>query len=121
MKRVIYIISLSIILLSIGCFRQVDKNLLIGVYTLNTDPLDSIYIYKNSSYLHRFRNAKGQIYECKGKWSYNGRSIDFDDFIFYNSSGPSTGQGLWSSKVIDENGEIRLNYSSENNIYYKKN
>jgi len=42
--------------------------------------------------------------------------------MFFNSEGPVYGTkgGNWYSKVTLVGDEIRLIYSSENNIYYKK-
>jgi hypothetical protein len=118
MKKLIYLIPISILFL--GCSNKMDEKLLAGKYAINQKQSDYIILDKNHSYVHKYISFSGKIYECNGHWRYNGQEIAFDDFVFFNDTGPSAGEGTWFSKVEKRDNSICLIYSSENDVYYKK-
>jgi hypothetical protein len=101
-------------------YKTDEPKALDGKYCFNKGGPDSIIIFKDHTYKHKHIAVSGIEYENHGKWSWNISEIDFHDFTFYNNEGPSGGNGLWISRVVNSNDEIRLIYSSENGIYYYK-
>jgi hypothetical protein len=102
--------------------------MLVGKYSFNRfnkdSHNDSLFVNDDSTYKHKFRTDDGRVFEINGAWEYDsvGQEILFKDFRFLTDAGPTDlPPGNWYSKVIvTENGEIRLMYSSENNIYFSK-
>jgi len=119
-KKVCIIILVT---LSVSCFQKVEQEMLIGTYVFNEENcIDTIIILPNKKYIHKYKSNYGKNYKSYGNWKYdsNLKEIDFHDFVFYNDEGGDI-PGLWIPKVIKtRDGEIRLIYSSENEIYYKK-
>ncbi|MDB5136693.1 MAG: hypothetical protein JWP37_3296 [Mucilaginibacter sp.] len=100
-------------------YRTVEPKTLCGKYSFNGGGLDSITIFNDHTYKHKFITVSNKQYTETGKWKWNLNEIDFYNFAFFNDKGPS-GRGLWMSKVAETDKEIRLIYSSENNICYFK-
>jgi hypothetical protein len=118
MRKLIYIlIPVSMLL---GCFSNIKENSLIGKYHFNSYKQDILFLYKDHTYSHRHVNSKGKIFEVHGKWRYNGKQISFYDFNFFNDLGTTGGDGIWSSEVTEDNGKIKLNYSSDDDTYFVK-
>jgi hypothetical protein len=101
-------------------FRTPEPVALCGKYNFNTNVLDSIVIFKNHTYKHKYITTSGKEYAETGKWNWNMNEIDFHDFSFYNNEGPSGGSGNWMSKVEETDNEVRLIYSSDDDSYYSK-
>jgi hypothetical protein len=118
MRKLIYILIPVVTLF--GCFSNIDENLLIGKYHFNTFKLDIISLHKDHTYDHKYVNTKGKVFECHGKWEYNGNEILFHDFNFFNDLGPSTGSGVWISRITQNDGKINLIYSSDSDSYFVK-
>ncbi len=102
---------------------QIDS--LPGKYCLNEgNNMDSLFLFGNSTYNHKFFLSENEIYESKGSWRFDSINyeISFYNFIFYNQMGPiNQPGGVWYSKVyLTKEGEIQLIYSRENAIYYYK-
>lgn len=119
------IFRLLVVILISGCHLCPETNKLIGEYYFIQDKNNKIYINPNYEYRHTYLTNNGEFYECSGKWSYNSSScrIIFEDFVPLGESGPLYGvhtDSYWDSRVIVEGDEIKLMYSSENNIYYLK-
>lgn len=118
MRNPIYIILILVVLILVGCFN-VKENALIGTYTYSTDRADMVFVYKDHSYTHKYVNSKGKVYECKGKWKYRLGYISFDDFSFFNDAG-QIGSGVWMSRVEEDDGKIKLIFSSDDDTYFGK-
>ncbi|XHR97704.1 hypothetical protein ACFJIV_14210 [Mucilaginibacter sp. UC70_90] len=104
----------------ISCSNNIDPNQLAGTYITNNGSSESIIITKDHAYKHIFRTKSGCAFENKGTWTYDSRTkqISFNYFIFQLDM-PA---GTWVSKVkTTYKGEIRLIYSSEEDLYYMKN
>lgn len=104
---------------------EVQIDLLPGKYCFNEgNNNDSLFLFDNSTYYHKFLLSKTEIYESKGSWRFDSINyeISFYDFIFYNEKGPiNQSGGVWYSKVhVTSEHEIRLIYSRENGIFYYK-
>ncbi|HCM76992.1 MAG TPA: hypothetical protein DIS90_11455 [Cytophagales bacterium] len=129
MKVGIYLIVLCIVVLLLANCKErsseVQINLLPGKYCFNEgNSNDSLFLFENRSYTHKFFLSETEIYKSKGSWRFDSltNKISFYDFIFYNEMGPiNESGGVWNSKIhITKEGEIRLIYSRENGIYYFK-
>lgn len=118
MRKLIYILITSTLL--IGCSNNTDDHLLIGSYHFSTYGSDIIYVAKDHTYIHKYITTKGKLFECRGKWRYNGREILFHDFNFFGQSGSTSGAGLWISRVEEDGKTIRLIYSSDDDTYFEK-
>jgi hypothetical protein len=118
MRKLIYILIPVIALF--GCFSNVDERLLMGKYHFNTYKSDVIDVHKDHTYEHKYVNTKGKVFECHGKWRYNGKEISFHDFNFFNDLGTTGGDGVWISEVTEDNGTIKLNYSDDDDTYFEK-
>jgi hypothetical protein len=121
-KLLIFFLSLFALL---GCIRQVTPKTMIGKYCLNrASGRDSIYIYDNQTYVHRFYALNHRVFECKGNWEINKtvNSIKFKNFIFFTDAGrDGLPSGDWDSKIeTSSGGKVRLIYSSEDDIYFEK-
>jgi len=103
-----------------GCINNIDEPLLIGEYHFNTYKSDIIVVHKDYTYDHKYVNTKGKTFECHGKWRYNSKEILFHDFNFFNDLGPAGGSGVWISRVTQDDGKIKLNYSEDDNTYFEK-
>jgi hypothetical protein len=122
-KLLFNLIGFAIIIL--GCSSQLNSPIFIGKYCLNAPPFnDSLFLTEDSTYLHKFITSNGSLYQVRGKWKYNSNTdeILFRDFVFFNDSGTDKlPPGNWFSKVyISDEGEVRLVYSSEDNIWFIK-
>ena len=112
----------------VGCSNHPDSKILAGKYCFNRFDKDSqndlLFVNGDNSYKHKFVASDGHVWEANGKWEYDsiGGEILFKDFRFFNDAGPTDlPPGNWYSKVIvTDKGEVRLMYSSENNIYFSK-
>nr|WP_068886960.1 hypothetical protein [Pedobacter panaciterrae] len=117
--RKLFYIFISAIMLA-GCSNKIDERVLSGKYHFNTYKLDVLNLYRDHTYQHQYVNTKGQVFECKGKWRYNGKEILFHDFNFFNDLGPVGGAGVWISRIVEEDEKIHLIYSSDDNTYFEK-
>jgi hypothetical protein len=120
-KSLILVLAFALV----GCVRKVDPKAMIGKYCLNrASNRDSIYIYGNHTYAHRFNTLDHRVFECKGKWGINksANEIKFENFIFFTDAGrDGLPPGDWDSKIeTSSDGKVRLVYSSEDNIYFEK-
>ena len=107
-----------------GCGHQISSKDLIGKYCLNRSlHKDSIFIYDNHTYAHRYHATNNRTFECKGNWEFNPsvNEIKFKDFLFFTDAGnDGLPPGNWDSRVVvTSNGKIQLIYSSEDNIYFQ--
>lgn len=102
----------------------IDIGLLPGRYTDNINAHDSIFIYADKSYEHKFYRKDGTVNSQKSTWHYKPEvnRIFFEGFVFYNDGEPGeTGyvKGSWPTSVfVNEEGEIKLQYSES--VYYVK-
>lgn len=115
----------AVVVITFGCKRSpVDVKTLKGGYCFSKgNNIDSLFLNDDQTYIHRFVTTKGRTYENRGEWQYNSLTseVTFEDFIFFNDEGPDNPPGLWYSRVrVSDNGDVRLMYSAENNIYYNK-
>jgi hypothetical protein len=125
MKKLLLLTILTIAFT--GCTSCPSSKMLYGKYSYKENKKsfenDFIYIYPEGNYKHQFYSTNGQVYECKGKWTYDslGCEILFEDFEFFNNQG-SRGLplGNWYSRIQVEDNNIKLMYSSEQNIHYSK-
>ncbi len=104
---------------------EIQFEMLLGNYCFNQgNNNDSLFVYDNRNYTHKFILSDSEVFESKGIWKYDSlaKEIAFYDFIFYNEKGPANKPGgFWYSKVhVASDGEIRLIYSRENGIFYYK-
>lgn len=115
-----------LLIILFACSSAPSKDLLIGKYCLNrAENRDSIFINKDYTYKHKYLSHTGKKFEIKGTWEYlpNTSEILFKEFLFFNDSEIDERlKGNWFSKVLIDakTKEIRLMYSSENNIYFFK-
>lgn len=120
------IISIASALLSCQAPNSpVQSEALLGKYRFNeAGGIDSLLLNKDGSYLHKSILSNKQTFESRGIWRYDSieQKVTFNDFIFYNEKGPvNQPGGVWNSKVyMTSDGEVRLNYSRENGIFYYK-
>jgi hypothetical protein len=123
----------NILFLLIGCLTllacssstkesAVNIKDILGRYAYNQNTLDSILIYSNNTYRHLYYRSDGKLFELSGVWRYDSTIsyIFFDDFVGLTDSGPTGLKGTWGPKVLFQEGELRLIYSDENNIYYAR-
>jgi hypothetical protein len=118
MKAVIYnlvVIGLMSMMTS-ACTNSISERQLLGKYYYNDNSLDSIILYRDHTYQHKFSTNRMQ----NGLWSYDsiGSEIKFDDFIFFDDDGLPLGPGLWYSRVKYKSNSIVLVYSDDNYQYY---
>ena len=119
MRKLIYIV-IPVLFMLFGCFSNIDEHLLIGKYHFNTNKLDVIDLHKDHTYSHKHINTKGKMFEVHGKWIYNGKSISFYGFNFFNDLGTTGGDGIWISQVTEDNGKIKFIYSDDDDTYFEK-
>ncbi len=113
------------LLLFFSCSRSPSKNDLIGKYSFNmTDynnltAVDSIKINSDGTYEYWITDETNVLFSNRSNWSYDSirEFILFENFD-YNVGGIPTGN--WFSKVVIEENEVRLIYSSEENLYFFK-
>ncbi|XHR97248.1 hypothetical protein ACFJIV_11690 [Mucilaginibacter sp. UC70_90] len=118
MKKIYFIVLLTAFVYS--CTKRTKEDQLIGKYCSNRNITDSIIVFNDHTYIHKYNSKDGKKFSCNGRWRYNGWDLDFHGFVFFNEQGPQTGAGLWSASVKQTEGKISLIYSSDNNIYYMK-
>lgn len=130
MKQITFLIAMNrstsiiiFLLLLTSCLNFFKEEQLIGEYYLNNgNNNDLIILNEDHTYLHRYKTNFGKQYESSGTWEYdNGYGkIVFDGFVFYDEEGSKNRpDGTWGSSVsVNRNGEIKLYYSTENEIYY---
>jgi hypothetical protein len=115
-------------LLCLSCANHPDVKLLVGSYSYNIfskdSKRDSLYLNSNYTYKHVFHTTDNRIVQSSGNWEYDslGGEVLFKNFQFFDESGSSEfPPGNWYSSVtVTKNGEVRLIYSSENNVYFSK-
>jgi hypothetical protein len=114
-----------VLLIVLSCSSKLNKEHLPGKYCFNrNDNRDSIFIFKDNTYKHQYINRYGKLFFIEGEWEYDSldSKILFKDFTFFNEQGADElPRGNWYSKVRLVNGEVKLMYSSEDNIYFYKN
>ena len=129
MRNKIILLLLLLYSIIIGCCSSSpNTQTLVGKYFFNNYKNDSlkefIVIYPDKTYKHQFKSDNGNVFENKGIWSYDsiGCEILFNDFLFFNNEGSLYGNkgGNWYSRIKMNDNEIKLMYSSENNIYFSK-
>lgn len=113
------------LLIILGCTSKPDTVNLVGKYCLNrSDNRDSIFINTDNTYTHQYISNNGKLFEVKGKWEFDSlaNEILFKDFVFFNDKGAcELPPGNWFSKIQSVNNtEIRLMYSSEDNVFFFK-
>ena len=116
MKRVLLILIVFIGLTA--CADRIKQEDLIGKYGYSEGG-DTIVINADGSYHHYLTRRTGQRLENRGTWKYDSESNEvlFEKFSFFTENSPA---GNWFSRIRAKDGEIDLMYSSENNIYYRK-
>jgi hypothetical protein len=123
MKKLILVVCI-IHFLILGCSSKLNTENIPGKYCFNrNNSRDSIFLFKNNKYKHQYINRDGKLFFIEGEWEYDSLNSEilFKDFTFFNEEGPDElPRGNWFSKVNYVNDEIRLMYSSENNIYFSK-
>jgi len=125
--KILLVLLVLSIAIAMGCSSHQDSKGLVGTYCFNrfskNSRNDSLFVNNDNKYKHKFWASNGQVFEASGVWKYDSveQEIQFMDFMFFNDYGSNLPPGNWFSKVlIADNGEIRLMYSSENNIYFMK-
>jgi hypothetical protein len=124
MKKIFLFLLLSFSAISFnGCSSGSipTPKMLVGkyFYSHNGKPSlnECIWIYPDGSYKYQLTDS-GQVFEVKDRWKFDSAycEISFKKFRF-RPDGPS---GTWISRVRMDGTEIKLMYSSEDNIYYSK-
>ncbi len=107
--------------------NRADRETLIGKYCFNrfgkNSSKDSLFINRDSSYKHVYWVSGSRTFEASGKWIYDSiqQEILFKKFMFFNDSGSEMPAGNWFSRInVTGDGEVRLMYSEENNVYFVK-
>jgi len=112
------------ILIVVGCFHGSDPKNLCGNYFLNVDTRDSLFVNLDGSYIHKYSSKQGEIFQSSGDWEYDSirQRVIFKDFRFFSDMGADDlPPGEWRPKIDYSNSnEVRLIYSSEDNVYFKK-
>ncbi|MCZ8070296.1 MAG: hypothetical protein O9311_08070 [Cytophagales bacterium] len=126
-KKVILILIAVFTISVLGCGQSTNREILIGKYCFNrfnqNSPKDSLFLFNDSTYIHKYWASDAKIFDVSGHWIYNsgGQEILFSGFKFFSDAGSRLPPGNWFSRVkISENNEVRLMYSEENNIYFIK-
>lgn len=102
----------------------IDTDLLPGKYADNINARDSIFIYADNNYKHKFYRADGTVNSQTNTWHYkpDENRIFFEGFVFYNDGEPGESgyvTGFWPTRVfVGEGGEVKLQYSES--VYYVK-
>lgn len=111
----LFLLSILTLILFSSCSQKVDKEQLVGKYVSNTHP-DIIELKSDFTYLHSLK-GKDTTYLDSGTWKLDesGNNIIFKNFTFFDDIPP----GNWYSKIKIDDG-IKLMYSSEDNVFYKK-
>lgn len=111
-----------------GCTTCVDYEDLDGTYQYSVNGMfssnDAIIIYTSGDYKYLRVYSDKSTFTRIGKWSFNDLTCEilFEDFIFSadkRTFSESKG-GNWYSKVKLVDGEVRLMYSMEDNVYFAK-
>lgn len=122
--RSLYCIIICVVTLNASCSEPPPSKDLIGKYSFSdTDVHDTLHINGNYTYDYKFHATGGKVFKSGGTWRYDSIAgkITFEDFVFYNNSGPELPAGYWVSTVrVNSEGEVQLMYSLENNVYYFK-
>jgi hypothetical protein len=66
---------------------EIQTEMLPGNYCFNEgNNNDSLFLYDNRRYTHKFILSDSEVFESTGMWKYDSvaREIAFYDFIFYN-------------------------------------
>lgn len=125
--KFLFILFISCTMAVTGCSSCPVTKLLSGKYYYSHNGVpsskDSIFIYADGTY--EFRHlSNGKILKREGEWEHDSVRcmVRFKNFLFFSdeASFQKSQGGNWLSRVRVENGEIRLMYSSEDNIYYAK-
>lgn len=111
-----------------ACSSCPDGKTMIGSYCYSHNGIpsskDSIFIYADRTYRYQYIASNGNVFEREGEWKHDSLSCEilFKNFLFYSDEKSFTQAhgGNWFSRVQVIDGEIRLMYSSEDNIYYAK-
>ena len=116
MNRALTILTILITL--IGCAEKLEKEDLIGKF-VHSERAETIVINSDGTYHHYLITASRQRLENSGNWKYDSHSNEvlFEDFSILIDNQPA---GNWFSRIRTMDGETDLMYSSENNIYYRK-
>lgn len=120
--QLIFLMLCFIIGTILGC-SDVKPEMLPGRYSFNDAYRDSIIIYRDSNYTHKYISSSGRLFTSNGTWKFNkvGNRIIFNNFVFFNDEGSlNRDGGYWDAKVKVSSNELRLIYSSEDNIYFFK-
>jgi len=111
----------------LGCAqteKSIDEKMLIGKYCFtNRNNKDSLFLYADRSYHHKYSTSQQKVFESKGIWNYDSlfRKITFEDFIFFSEEGADNPPGIWHSIVdITKENEVRLMYAPEHKMFYYK-
>jgi hypothetical protein len=103
-------------------FSYPDEKKLPGAYCFNDGSFnDSLYVYVDHTYRHRFQASDQKVYESSGTWTYSTPSarMIFHEFQFYNEQGPA-GRGEWDVEVVTSEEEVKIYYAIEEDIYYHR-
>ena len=96
--------TIVVFLILTSCIDTIDTERIVGRYAMLNDTLE---ILPNKTFKHYFNNNLNS-----GTWklSSTGSEVAFDNFTFNPSDGR---RGVWYSRVIVTDGEIRLNVNSD--------
>lgn len=118
------IFQLFFLVLAIGCSTKFDSRILIGKYYFDGQKYsDTIFIQDSGRYIHKCITNNGDVVQFTGSWEYNNATNEvlFKDFMDLGTLADGLRPANWYSKIkLTSDGEVRLVYSSENNIYYRK-
>lgn len=126
--RFLFIFFISCTMGITGCSSCPDSKMLVGSYYYShngfSSSKDSIFIYADGTYKYQHLASNGNVFDRHGEWKHDsvGCEILFENFLFFSDEKSFSGSqgGNWYSRVQVVDGEIRLMYSSEDNIYYAK-
>jgi hypothetical protein len=120
-RKIIQSVIFCSLLFFFSC-DEITEDMLYGKYVLNENrrQQDTICIFPDHQALEIIEH-RGCFYQCSGSWTLKNNWIEFHDFHNCDTAVHYWTGSYYQARVRKaRNGEIRIIYASEENIYYKK-
>ena len=126
MKDRLLLPYILLIILNFGCLNKekrekVTLDQIPGVYSVDIHSRDSIFIFDDKSYEHRYYYNDSTYDVQLNSWRFEkeNSTIIFNDFSFFNDSKEVAFRGVWSPTIyVNIEGKIKIE-SSERVFYVK--
>ena len=105
-----------------SCLGPAPTNLT-GSFCFTDSKRDIIELNSQGTYKRNYVTIKADTLSYVGEWKYNRllSEINFSDFrIFYEDGPAKLPSGNWFAKVREQEGQVQIIYSAENDLFYGK-